>query len=379
MVFDYETIAESSGWTIERCATEQEELARRRQQHPVSLLQSNERCRQVGNDSGLSTCEMGLLTLLWKRYTVSEMRSDGVQREAVDGLIQLLKRMDKVHKPEHICVFFDSKRKPTVRKLIDPTYKSLRKPTPQSLGAQLASAAGILEEGSVNCITYPGFEADDLVASYTEAYVAAGYGVLVVSNDNDFLQLARGSNVLDGDATAIREEPVTDADAGGRGGGSTPAPPTGFVELYQPSKRRYIRERHLRSRFGLPHARLIPDYLALIGTRWGKIKKVEYMTEELAVELLTKYGSLPRLLRSLNDIEDPLLRKSLKHAISSVETSLRIAKLSDKIALPIALEDLQSPQLEKLHIPPTPAPPIPPTLPTPAMRGSGGGNARKKR
>uniref|UniRef100_K3XCE0 5'-3' exonuclease domain-containing protein n=1 Tax=Globisporangium ultimum (strain ATCC 200006 / CBS 805.95 / DAOM BR144) TaxID=431595 RepID=K3XCE0_GLOUD len=282
--------------------------------------------------------------------------SDGVQREAIDGLIQLLKRMNKTHRPEHICVFFDSKRKPTVRKLIDPTYKSQRKPTPQSLGPQLASAAEILAEGGLNCITYPGFEADDLVASYTEAYVTAGYDVLVVSNDNDFLQLARGTSALDGaaPATTTPTQPVTSV-----GGSEQEEPlrndaetrtPSGVVELYQPNKRRYIRERHLQSRFGLLHARLIPDFLALIGTRWGKIKKVDHMTEERAVELLTEYGSLPKLLRNLNSIEDPVLRKSLKHAISSIETSLRIAKLNDEIVLPIPLADLQAPQLDKLQI-----------------------------
>lgn len=275
--------------------------------------------------------------------------SDGVQREAVNGLIQLLQRMDKTHLPEHICVFFDSKRKPTTRKLMDPNYKSLRKPTPHSLGSQLASASGVLSQGGVNCITFPGFEADDLIASYTEAYVTGGYEVLVVSNDNDFLQLARGTSTLDTDTG--KPQDATAASATSKAIETTVVPASsGYVELYQPNKRRYLRERHLQSRFGLPHARLIPAYLALIGTRWGKIPKVEHMTEERAVELLTKYESLPKLLRSLNEIEDPTLRKSLKHAISSIETSHRIAKLNDKIPLPVAIADLETPRLHELQL-----------------------------
>lgn len=272
--------------------------------------------------------------------------SDGVQREAVNGLIQLLQRMDKTHLPEHICVFFDSKRKPTTRKLMDPTYKSLRKPTPHSLGSQLASASGVLSQGGVNCITFPGFEADDLIASYTEAYVTAGYEVLVVSNDNDFLQLARGTSTLDADP--VKQSPGAPTASESMETAVTQAP-SGYVELYQPNKRRYLRERHVQSRFGLPRARLIPAYLALIGTRWGKISKVEHMTEERAVELLTKYESLPKLLRNLNEIDDPTLRKSLKHAISSIETSHRIAKLNDKIPLPVAIADLEAPRLHELQ------------------------------
>lgn len=286
-------------------------------------------------------------------YKLSCSRSDAAPREAVDGLIALLQRLDKTHAPEHISVFFDSKRQPTTRKLMDPAYKAERKPTPRSLGPQLAAAAGILTEGGVNCISLPGFEADDLIASYTEAYVAAGYEVLVVSNDNDFLQLARGTSTLD--AAPVSTEPSTaaaasgvDAEASRSDSEEHQAPPQGFVELYQPSKRRYLRERHVQSRFGLPHARLLPAFLALVGTRWGKIPPVAHMTEERAVELLTRYGSLPKLLRHLNDVEQPALRKSLKHGISSVETSLRIAQLNAEIALPVPIAAFASPALEKL-------------------------------
>ncbi|TYZ63397.1 hypothetical protein PybrP1_000175 [[Pythium] brassicae (nom. inval.)] len=296
--------------------------------------------------------------------------SETAPREAVDGLITLLRRLDKTHTPAHISVFFDSKSKATTRKLMDPAYKALRRPTPQSLVTQLASAAEILGEGGVNCISLPGFEADDLIASYTEAYVAAGYEVLVVSNDNDFLQLARGTSVLDAaPSAAASPEPTTKATTAPQAAGGSEdaevkkdsseaqrAPhvaeptsvPQGFVELYQPSKRRYLRERHVQSRFGLPHARLVPAFLALVGTRWGKIRPVEHMTEELAVELLTRYGSLPGLLRNLNEVEQPALRKSLKHAISSVETSLRIAQLNAEVALPVPIAALASPALEKL-------------------------------
>lgn len=262
--------------------------------------------------------------------------------------------MDKTHAPEHICVFFDSKRKPTTRKLMDPAYKSLRKPTPQSLGPQLASAAGVLRDGGVNCITVPGFEADDLIASYTEAYVAAGYEVLVVSNDNDFLQLARGvPTTAASDALSLQDNAAASPEAAATtittATAVTDSKP-GFVELYQPNKRRYVRERHVQSRFGLPHARLVPAYLALVGTRWGKIQKVEHMTDERAVALLTQYGSLPKLLRNLNAIDDAALRKSLKHAISSIETALRIAQLNDQIALPLALDEMVAPALANLAL-----------------------------
>lgn len=261
--------------------------------------------------------------------------------------------MDKTHRPEHICVFFDSATRPTTRKLMDPSYKSSRPPTPITLRQQLSSATDILQAGQVNCIISPGFEADDLIASYTDSYYANGYDVLIISNDNDFMQLARGPEVHQRETTQSTDQatdmeisatPRADADW------SLETPATGpVVEIYQPNRRRYVRARHVQSRFGL-RAALLPDYLALIGTKWGKIRKVDHMTEELAVQLLTEHDGLWPLLRNLNKVEDPVIRTALKQAISSIELSYRIAKLSTDVPLPHAIDELQSPQVERLIV-----------------------------
>lgn len=276
--------------------------------------------------------------------------SEGQKIGAINGVIRLLQRMDKTHRPEHICVFFDSATRPTTRKLMDPSYKSSRPPTPNTLRQQLSSATEVLKAGQVNCIFSPGFEADDLIASYVDSYYASGYDVLIISNDNDFMQLARGPEVQR-EYTQSAEEvtnkestatPRADADW------SLESPSTGpIVEIYQPNRRRYVRARHVQSRFGL-RAALLPDYFALVGTKWGKIRKVNHMTEELAVQLLTEHDGLWPLLRNLNKVEDPVIRTALKEAISSIELSYRIAKLSTDVPLPHAIGELQSPQVEQL-------------------------------
>lgn len=271
-------------------------------------------------------------------------------------MIRLLQRMDKTHRPEHICVFFDSASRPTTRKLMDPSYKSSRPPTPITLRQQLSSATDILQAGQVNCIISPGFEADDLIASYTDSYYANGYDVLIISNDNDFMQLVRGPDAQQREPTQPPDQVVTDTHAAisttprADADWSLEPPSTGpIVEIYQPNRRRYVRARHVQSRFGL-RAALLPDYLALIGTKWGKIRKVDHMTEELAVQLLTEHGGLWPLLRNLNKVEDPVIRTALKQAISSIELSYRIAKLSTDVPLPHAIDELQSPQVERLIV-----------------------------
>ncbi|RLN05923.1 hypothetical protein BBJ28_00017150 [Nothophytophthora sp. Chile5] len=250
--------------------------------------------------------------------------------------------MDKTHQPEHISVVFDSAQRPTARKLMDPSYKSDRNPTPQPLRQQFKDAQEALEEVHVNCIECPGIEADDIIASYSAQYTADGFDVLIISNDNDFLQLAYDASFdTNQGSEADDDEPSTDC----------VAPAT--VELYQPMKRRYIRERNLKGRFGL-RASLIPDLQSLCGHRWDKIPKVNNMTDELAVELLTRYGGLFAMLRQLDTIEDPLLRKTLKHSISSIESSHRVVKLQANVALPVAIEELRRPRLSNWSVPTAP-------------------------
>lgn len=183
------------------------------------------------------------------------MLRDGVKTGAADGLLRLLRRMDKTHEPEHISVVFDSRQRPTTRRIIQPTYKTDRAPTPRSLTPQFAYAKKALAAANVNCIERPGMEADDIIASYSSQFTAAGFDVLLISNDNDFLQLVHGGG---------------SEEAGSGAGGGVASESAAVVELYQPSRRRYIRERNLRGRFGL-HPKLLPDFYALCGHQWKRL------------------------------------------------------------------------------------------------------------
>ncbi|RLN53141.1 hypothetical protein BBJ28_00026386 [Nothophytophthora sp. Chile5] len=284
----------------------------------------------------LSTVERLVLAANECMLGVCAIRRNVRKTGALDGLFYLLQRLDQTHRPEHISVVFDSAQLPTVRKLEDPAYKSDRSPTPPFLRAQFRDAREALDHVHGSYIVSPGFEADDIIASYSAQHAAAGFDVLIVSNDNDCLQLAYDFNLDAPDASVGDSDDAPSSDS---------LPPA-TVELYQPMKRRYIRERNLKGRFEL-RARLIPDLQALCGHRWGKIPKVDNMTDKLALELLTRYGGLFAMLRQLDTIEDLLLRKTLQRSISSIERSHRMVKLQTDIALPVAIEGLQRPQLSE--------------------------------
>ncbi|KAG7392141.1 hypothetical protein PHYPSEUDO_001864 [Phytophthora pseudosyringae] len=261
---------------------------------------------------------------------LSTVERGGVKTGAVDGLLRLLRRMDKTHEPEHISVVFDSRQRPTTRRIMQPSYKTDRAPTPRSLTPQFAHAKEVMSAANVNCIERPGMEADDIIASYSTQYTAAGFDVLLISNDNDFLQLVHNSNSMEAGAETADDSCNL---------------PAAVVEIYQPSKRRYIRERNLQGRFGL-HPKLLPDFHALCGHQWKRLPRVNNLTDEMAVQLLTQYGGLYPLLRQLDTLDDPILSKTLKQCITSVESSYRMVKLVDTVALPVAIEELHRPQLK---------------------------------
>src|SRR3546814_19857359 len=68
-------------------------------------------------------------------------------------------------------------------------YKAQRPPAPEDLVPQFPMIRDATRAFSLPCIEEAGFEADDIIASYTKAALAAGWHVTIVSSDQDLIQL----------------------------------------------------------------------------------------------------------------------------------------------------------------------------------------------
>ncbi|EQC33903.1 hypothetical protein SDRG_08583 [Saprolegnia diclina VS20] len=218
----------------------------------------------------------------------------------------------RAKQPQRVGIFFDTATK-THRHLSNPNYKQspTRKPMPDALRAQFDVTLHVLRALGLKVIQKPGVEADDFIASYTKICAADGYDVIVVSNDGDMHQLVQ-SPTLSPHAKQ-------------------------HVVIYKPTRGIYVAEKQVRKFLHGGAPSLHPGIRALCGDHWGKASGVPGgLPVPIAVSLLTEFGSLPRLLRSLNKVDDLNLRRRLQDAISALEVSYKMSKLQENVALPVA-------------------------------------------
>uniref|UniRef100_UPI0039C9DD89 5'-3' exonuclease n=1 Tax=Sphingobium sp. UBA5915 TaxID=1947530 RepID=UPI0039C9DD89 len=110
-------------------------------------------------------------------------------------LWKLAEELGKAEGPTHLAVILD-KGSHTFRNDMYDQYKANRPPAPEDLVPQFPMIRDATRAFSLPCIEEDGYEADDIIASYTRAAVAAGWHVTIVSSDKDLMQLIGGGVVM---------------------------------------------------------------------------------------------------------------------------------------------------------------------------------------
>ncbi len=115
---------------------------------------------------------------------------DGVATGAVMGFANMILRWQDQHAPTHGVIVFDH-GKSTFRQNVYPEYKAHRPPTPSELSAQFPIIQEFCAHMTIPCISKPGIEADDLIASITHQGLIMGWTIHIVTSDKDLLQLSQ--------------------------------------------------------------------------------------------------------------------------------------------------------------------------------------------
>ncbi|CAK8577571.1 unnamed protein product [Lathyrus sativus] len=213
--------------------------------------------------------------------------------------------------PSHVVVVFDHDGQ-NFRHNLYPSYKSNRPPTPDTIVQGLQYLKASIKAMSIKVIEVPGVEADDVIGTLALRSVDAGYKVRVVSPDKDFFQILSPSLRL------LRIAPRGDEVV------------SFGVEDFE---KRYG---------GLKPSQFV-DMIALSGDRSDNIPGVNGIGDTYAVQLISKFGTLERLLESVDQIKEDRIRKTLIENAEQARLSKELALLRSDLPsymVPFAGKDL---------------------------------------
>ena len=225
---------------------------------------------------------------------VLQVRKTGEMTAAVFGYANSLLHVLQELQPSYVIAAWDGPER-TFRHEADETYKATRLPMPDDLRPQIGRVREMLDAFRIPVIEAPGYEADDVVGTIAAQGVQAGLDVVVVTLDNDLVQLVQ---------------------------------PGVRVYMYRPYQKDYVLydEEAVRARFGFDPPRMI-DYKALVGDTSDNIPGVRGIGEKGALALIQQYGTVDAMLAHLDEIKPPRTQKALTEGRESAEHSRRMATI----------------------------------------------------
>lgn len=207
---------------------------------------------------------------------------DGMQTNAIHGVLNMLDKLRKDYEPEHMAVIFDAKGK-TFRNDMYPEYKATRPPMPDELRDQIAPLYEIIEAQGYPMIIMPGVEADDVIGTMSKLYDG---DVIISTGDKDMAQL------------------VDDQ-----------------ISLINTMSNSFHDRQGVIDKYGVPPER-IKDYLALMGDTADNIPGVPKVGPKTAVKWLASHDSLENIMEKADEFGGKVgenLRDSLEFLPLSYE------------------------------------------------------------
>jgi len=244
-------------------------------------------------------------------------KSDGLPTGAVSGFCSMLfklledsKSNENLQKPTHFAVIFDSARK-TFRNEIYSDYKANRSEAPDDLAPQfdyIRKSVLAFNLPSVDLINY---EADDLIATYVDQILKVGARVTIVSSDKDLMQLYKNG-----------------------------------VRIFDPMKNKFINQDDVFKKFGVDASKVV-DVQALAGDSSDNVPGVPGIGVKTAAELINKYGTLEKLLKSTHEIKQNKRRETLTENRDKALISKKLVTLKHDAPVNRELKEFKLKEIDK--------------------------------
>ena len=234
---------------------------------------------------------------------------EGLHTNAVYGFLTMLLKLREDINPDYIISAFDKSKK-TFRHEQFEDYKAGRKKTPPELIMQFPVIREILSKMGIGVFEMEGYEADDLIGTFSTIAEKEGFEVFVVTGDKDALQLASDNiNVV------INKKGISEK------------------EIY--NKERFIND------FGVTPTQFI-DVKGLMGDKSDNIPGVPGIGEKTAFKLIKDYGSIENLLTSIDSVSGKKLKENLITYSEQAILSKKLATIIKEVPIEISINDLKT-------------------------------------
>ena len=219
-------------------------------------------------------------------------------------LWKLANDLHKADGPTHLAVILD-KSEHTFRNEMYDQYKAQRPPAPEDLKPQFPMIRDATRAFSLPCIEELGWEADDLIASYSKAALAQGWQVTIVSSDKDLMQLLT--------------EPG--------------------IDMLDTMKDKRFGPPEVVEKFGVGPDKL-GEVLALMGDSVDNVPGVPGVGPKTAAKLILEHGSVEGVLAAAPEMKKGKLRDNLIEHAEMARLSRKLVELACDVPLPQPLDEM---------------------------------------
>ena len=244
-------------------------------------------------------------------------KSDGLPTGAVNGFCTMLYKLledsrsdASKNKPTHFVVIFDSARK-NFRNEIYKDYKANRSEAPEDLAPQFEYIRKSVDAFNVTSAEMLNYEADDLIATYTDQIIKKGAKVTIISGDKDLMQLVKPG-----------------------------------VRLYDPMKSRVLGNKEVKEKFGVEPSKVV-DVQALAGDSSDNVPGVPGIGIKTAAELINKYKSLETLLEKAHEIPQNKRRETILENKNKAILSRKLVELKNDVPVKQKIETFTLKKINK--------------------------------
>ncbi|MDD5398832.1 MAG: DNA polymerase I [Dehalococcoidia bacterium] len=230
----------------------------------------------------------------------------GEMVNAVQGFASTLLKLLRENKPDYWAIAFD-RAAPTFRHEMFEDYKAQRPKTPPELVTQIERVHQLAGAFNLPVFEKDGFEADDLIGTISTQAGAEGIDTLIVTGDNDMLQMVKpGIRVM--------------------------SPRRGFADtvVYDTPA--------VKEKYGLEPAQLI-SYKALVGDASDNIPGVKGIGDKTAVKLLQQFKDLEGIYSHIDQVEPERIRNLLRESHEAALQNQKLAAIVTDVPVAFNIDD----------------------------------------